>query len=288
LIGISIKWLLKRQRFVLSGSLIDFDPFFFNGFVMSAPLVLKHLVLILVLTSWGRPQEPALSDLDALTGRWIALRGTLAEEQRVWNNRKAAWQEEIALLEQEAEVLGQELETTREVLSTSEEQRADAQARRQEVEQQLNEADAVLNRGLTEVRQLAAMIPPPLRSRLPADLQSLLQPGSADLPRAQRAQRLVAFLSTLESMQNAYHGVQQTLETDAGRRQVEVLYIGLARGFAVSPGNDWAAMGTPAPEGWTWTEEGVNPREVRQLIEVYHRRETAALATLPLAVEGGE
>jgi septal ring factor EnvC (AmiA/AmiB activator) len=230
-------------------------------------------------------QEPTLSDLDALTARWIDLRGALAEEKRQWRNRKAAWEEEIALLEEQAAVLGEELEATRDVLSTAEERRADVLARREQVDAELEEVDAVLNRAVAEARALAASLPDPLAAQLPTDLQSLLQPGTSDLPRAQRAQRLVAFLSTFESMQNRFHAVQQTLETDAGRRQVEVIYIGLARGFAVSPGNDWAAVGIPGGEGWTWTPGGVDPLEVRRLLEVYHRRETAALATVPLEVE---
>jgi hypothetical protein len=230
-------------------------------------------------------QEPTLSDLDALTGRWIELRGTLAEEVRLWRNRRAAWEEEIALLEQETGILRQELETTRDLLSTAEERRTDALARREQVEAHLDEADAVLDTALRDIRNLSPFIPAPLKDQLPHDLQRVLDDGAGDLPRAQRAQRLVAFLSTLESMQNRYHAVQQTLDTGTGRRQVEVLYLGLARGFAVSPNSDWAAVGVPGEDGWSWSPDGVDPLQVRRLIEVFHRRETAALATVPLQVE---
>jgi hypothetical protein len=252
---------------------------------MLKPFSLMILAALMLPGAPAPAREPTLSDLDTLTGRWISLRGTLAEEKRLWRNRKAAWEEEIALLEQQSEALGAELDTTREVLSTAEQRRADALARREEAESELGNADAVMDAAMRRIRRFASLIPVPLRAQLPTELQSLLEADAGNLPRAQRAQRMVAFLSTLESMQNRYHAVQQTLETDSGRRQVEVLYIGLARGFAVSPGNDWAAVGVPGETGWIWTPDAVEPAKVRKLLDVYHRRETADLASVPLQVE---
>jgi len=230
-------------------------------------------------------REPALSDLDALTGRWIELRGTLAEERRLWKNRRASWKEEIDLLEEQSTALGKELEATRDVLSTAEERRADVQARREAAETELALLDEAMEQASREAVSLAATLPSPLHDQLPADLKSFLHDGGANLTRTQRAQRLIAFLSSFESMQNRFHVVRQTLDTDTGRRQVDVIYIGLARAFAVSPANDWSATGAPGNDGWTWAEGSVDPNEVRTLIEVHERRETATLATLPLQVE---
>ncbi len=230
-------------------------------------------------------QEPSLSDLDALTQQWIGLRSTLSEEKRLWVRRKTAWEGELELLEEQKRVLGKEVEATRDRLTSAEERRADVVARRERAEQELEEIDTVLTQAVEEARQVARAVPEPLFQQLPSELQAFGTSKGAEVLRAQRAQRLVAFLSTIESMQNRFHAVQQTLETDAGRRQVEVLYMGLARGFAVSPGNDWAAVGTPGDAGWTWTSEGLNPVAVRQLLDVYHRRQTAMLVPVPVAVE---
>jgi len=242
----------------------------------------------LVAACFLSAQEASLSDMDALTQQWIGLRSTLAEEKRVWERRKAAWEGEIELLEEQKRVLGTEVEATRDRLTSAEERRADVVARRETAEQELEEIDAVLKLAVQEAQLLARSIPEPLFQQLPSELQAFGSGKGAEVPRAQLAQRLVAFLSTVESMQNRFHAVQQTLETDAGRRQVEVLYMGFARAFAVSPGNDWAAVGTPGDSGWIWAAGGANPADVRQLLEVYHRRQTAMLVPVPLAVEEGQ
>lgn len=233
----------------------------------------------------AQDSEPTLRDLDALTGRWIALRGTLAGEKRQWSHRKTAWNEQIALLEDEAEALGSELDATREVLSTAEERRADLLARRRELETSLARMDDTLADATRRARALADILPPPLASQLSSDLRAFAEGRTEDLPRAQRAQRLVAFLSAVEAMQNQIHAVSQTLNVQEARRQVDVVYIGLARAFAVSPGDDWAAVGVPGSKGWSWSPDAADPARVRALVEMARQNKTAALATLPMKVE---
>lgn len=230
-------------------------------------------------------EAPRLADLDALTSRWLDLRGTLAEEQRQWRNRKAAWETEIQLLTEQAEVLGDEVDRSRDTISSVEEEKADVLARRDQAETALEKADAVLDRYSRQARRLWNALPDSLRSELAVHLRSFASNGDSDLPRAQRAQRLVAFLSAIEGLQNRFHATRESVETEQGRRQVDVFYLGLARGFAVSQSNDWAAVGVPTDSGWVWTPGEVDPLAVRRLINVYQRQETASLATVPLAVE---
>lgn len=222
-------------------------------------------------------QDPALSDLDALTGRWIALRGTLAEEKRDWRERKSVWEEEIELLEEESSALQKEIEAGREVLSSAEERREALLARSGKTESELEELDTVLSRVRLEVETLLPLVPDSLRDRIPA-LQG-------DGGRSRDAQRLTAALAAIESLHNQLHGTRELIEMNGQARQVDVLYLGLARGFAVSPKNDWAAIGVPGEDGWIWSEGQVDPHSVRTLIEVYHQRETATLVPVPLTVE---
>jgi len=251
------------------------------------PLLFSLLLPALLYTcnSAFAEKPPSLADLDVLTARWIALRGTLAEESRLWKSRKTAWDEEIELLEEESTALGRQLDATREGFTTSKERRADMLARRESTGDELERVNIVLDQASHDIRNLAALAPSSLRATLPTELLAFIEDGAIDLPRTQRAQRLVAFLSTLESMQNRFHVVRETLEVNGTRRQVDVIYLGLARGFAVSPANDWAAVGTPTAEKWSWIPGTVDPQQVRLALNVYNRQETATLASLPLAVE---
>lgn len=222
-------------------------------------------------------ETPSLQDLDALTARWIALRGTLAEEKREWQARKTVWEEEIELLEEESSALQREIESGREVLSSAEERRETLLARSEKTQTELEELDAVLSRNRLQVELLLNAVPDSLRDRIPA-LQG-------DGGRSRNAQRLTAALAAIESLHNQIHGTREMIAADGQARQADVLYLGLARGFAVSPKNDWAAVGVPGKNGWVWSQARVEPEAIRTLIEVYHQRETATLVNVPLAVE---
>ena len=72
------------------------------------------LVLVLsgglVCSGFGDEDADTLDTLDALVGRWMALRTTIAEETRDWDARRAQWNTEIELLEREAGALKAEVE----------------------------------------------------------------------------------------------------------------------------------------------------------------------------------
>lgn len=229
--------------------------------------------------------EAKLSQLDSLTAQWIQLRSTLAEEKRIWKNRRQAWTDEIRLLEEQARILQQEIDDSREVLSNTEEQQAEIIAEKDQLETTMNQMEAKLEKSIREARKVTGMLPPSLEAKLSSELRSLLENEGRDLPRAQRAQRVVALLSTLESIQNQVHVVSETLESEQGRRQVSVLYLGLSVGFAVSPNQDWAAVGVPGQDGWMWSPGGVDPQAVHTLIEVNEKRQTATLVEVPFPKE---
>lgn len=228
---------------------------------------------------------PTLADLGSQTDLWIGLRGTLAEEERTWRQQKAAWLSELQLLEEEQRALATELTRSQDRISTVEEDKAGTLTRKENAEQQLRELDTVLDRAIAQARSLVEMAPESLKSGWGSEVLSFAEDGSPNAPRSQRAQRLVALLSAIESLQNRFHTTRETVESSEITRQVDVVYLGLARGFAVSPGNDWSAVGVPAADGWMWIPGGVDPLAVRKLIQVYERQETAALVTVPLAVE---
>jgi septal ring factor EnvC (AmiA/AmiB activator) len=236
-------------------------------------------------TDAGDAPPPALRDLEALTAQWIELRGTLAEEKRNWVKRKAAWESELDLLEEQQRVLAAEIARSRDSISDVEENKAEVVARREQAEQDLQEVDAVLEDAIRNTLTVVLSVPESLKASWSTEVRSFSETGSPQAPRAQRAQRLVALLSGIESVQNRFHTVQERIATPQGTRLADVIYVGLGRGFAVSPTNDWSAVGTPGPQGWTWTPGEADPEQVRLLIQVHQQQETAALATVPFAVE---
>jgi len=226
-----------------------------------------------------------LDTLDALVERWLALRATIAEEKREWEARREQWEEEIALLEREAGTLKKEMDEGDTFASSVEKKRAEALARKERMESELQKLRAVLDRAETDLRRWRERIPPALMASVTGfDALPATQTEAGKRPLTKRAQTVAALYTQIETLQNRFHAARETLDVAGTRRQVDVLYIGLARAFAVSPANDWAAVGVPADAGWTWTLSVEDAQSVRRAIDVLSRRETAQLVTLPMRV----
>jgi hypothetical protein len=226
-----------------------------------------------------------LDTLDGLVGRWLDVRTTIAEEKRTWQMRRSQWEDEIRLLEREAESLKTEIASAGASTSTVEKERAVVLARKDAMAGELNRLREILDRAEADLRQWEARIPAGLKPRLENAFQTL--PGSQALadgmPLAKRVQQVVALYTRIESLQHDFHATREMLETDTGpRRHVDVLYVGLACAYAVSPANDWAAVGVPSTQGWSWRACPDRAAGIRRALDVFHREQTAELLSLPM------
>ena len=232
------------------------------------------------------PPAAELQTLDGLVGRWMALRTTLAEETREWEERRRQWEDEISLLEKEAEALQRERVDGDTFASSFETKRAEALARKERMEMELRKLRAGLDRAEADLRRWNGRIPASLRPPLASGFAALpaTQKQADKQPLVRRAQTVVALYTQIETLQNQFHAVRETLDVEGTRRQVDALYLGLARAFAVSPGNDWAAVGVPSDSGWAWTPAPGEEDAVRLAINVLNRQATAQWIPLPLQV----
>jgi len=233
----------------------------------------------------------SLGTLEGLVGEWIALREKIAVEKQEWEAQKIRWNEEISVLEAEKAALTTEIAKAREVTSSVEADRdrlsAEKAAMRQTVETiapAVDRAEAVLRRW---------------RDRLPVSLAAPLRKAFDELPASddaarqtavtRRLQRVIALYSQIEAMQHGIHVVREIIPLQGGtRREVDVVYIGLARGFAVSGDDRWAAVGTPSGSGWKWSARPELATTVRKAVDVAGNTVPAALVDLPLGFAAHE
>ncbi len=228
-----------------------------------------------------------LTALDALTGRWLAVRTQLAEERRSWQEQEAHAKREIALLEAEQQRRTAELAESRTFMSDVEQERASVLGRKDQIDAEFERLEGLV---LSSEAALRAW-----EDRIPAGLRQQVAAGFAALPRnaasarrtglSRRLQTVVGLYTQIEALQNGVHVSQEILEPQGVRREVSVLYIGLARGFAVSRGGDWAALGFPGAQGWEWTPAPEAAGEIRLAISIVNREEVAQLVDLPMQVQ---
>ena len=229
----------------------------------------------------------SVRDLEGLVAQWVELRSQIASEQQAWAEQKRHLERGTALLRKEADELARDMAESRDVIAILDEQRTELQETRDELHQTLQALQPALESA--EKALLKA------RNTLPASLGSGLMDAMARLPEtpeqaslgtvARRMQLVMAIYTEMEKLQNNYHWVKEVINVGGGRRtEVEILYVGLSCGFAVSADGGWAAIGRPGPEGWTWEPRPSLGPEVRKAIDVLNRRRTPELVSLPLRI----
>lgn len=258
-------------------------------------LILKLLPVIMLLgtaaatAGENAPAHVPLATLEQLTEHWIELRTTIAEEERTWREQRAQWLREIELLQEQDASLKKEIAEGEVFASSVDQERAAVIARKEAMAQELQQLKQVLDRAEADLKLWKILLPDGLREPLSGAFRSLPanQTAADRMQVSRRVQNVVMLYSQIETLHNSFHVTSETLPAESGtRRQVDVLYIGLARAFAVAPNNDWAATGTPSANGWQWTTTLDNAADIRKAIDVLNRHQTAQMVTLPMQISG--
>lgn len=229
----------------------------------------------------------SLPTLEALVKQWVDLRSQLGAETRQWQEQEAQWKQEVSLLEREQAALKEEIESASRQQASATREQLDQLRRQDEWRQVLEGLRPVLDRAEADLRAWVDMLPPALRDTLAELLARLPADGAAaGAGAAQRVQAVVALYAQIEELGRGSHVVKEVLADERGtRREMDVLYLGLARGYAVSPDMAWAAVGTPGPGGWSWHPRPDLAPRVRRAIDVQQEQLAAELVALPIQVK---
>lgn len=251
------------------------------------PLLLLAGLVLLPWSAMAQPSDVSVDDLEALVGRWMELRAAIADEKRDWQAREEQWGQEIRLLEAEKKKLSKDLEASNRFASSVEQDRVATLARKEAMETVLEYLHPLLDRAESCLRAWEPLIPTPLSEGIAKGFAGLPATRDHAQKRAltERAQRIAALYTQIESLHHGFHATQEILDTGTDqRRLVDVLYAGLARGFAVATDDRWAAVGTPTDLGWAWQARPEIAPSVREAVEVLNRQRMARLVDLPIQV----
>lgn len=250
------------------------------------------LGILLALLAIGAPatetERPAdLRSFDALVTKLTDLRAEIAAEKRLWREQHPQWQREIDLLETERAHLEAELEQYREERSDAVERREQMLRRQAEMQTVLKRIDGAVRRAEIGLRSIEPMIPPALRANLDDAYRQL--PASdreaENTPLTRRLQRVLALYSGIQRMQTEIQTARAMVELADGRREMDVLYLGLSRAYAISTDATVAAVGRPGADGWSWERADGFEGRIRDAIAVYSREVPVRLVELPLEID---
>lgn len=257
----------------------------------------RMILFLMALLLAGEPvmaDNPAksLSTLEGLVDTWTRLRTEIATEKREWAEQQKFLLAERELLRGEVERLSQEISRFREFSNTEEQEREESLQQVRTLSGTLENLEPVLTRLEKRIRSQSSPLPTSMQSEFDS-LVSGFPDSEVGKPSARvvdRMQSVASALVYLEELHPQLHVVREVLEDgEASRREMDVLYIGLARAFAVSGSNDWAAVGVPGRTGWVWSARPELAATIRSAIEISRQRGSAEFLELPFALlDAGE
>ncbi|MCC5843833.1 MAG: DUF3450 family protein [Verrucomicrobia bacterium] len=222
-----------------------------------------------------------LTSLESLTGEWIRLRTERARESETWQKEQARLRMELRLLEDAEDHLNEELDSLRAEESETETEQADL-IEDLELRQSLRDTlTPLVQRALSTALETTEALPPPLLRRLEDERASADAAGEDLLP---RVRALLGLHNQWLQLQTALHADSMVMDLAGARREMEVLWIGAAKAFAVNGDATLAAVGTPGPDGWAWTEALTIAPRVRQALRIHRQDAPPALIRLPVHI----
>lgn len=229
--------------------------------------------------------EPELQRLERLAGEVLALQQAAAEAEASWLEQRPAVQGRIEVLRQQVAAGEARLRDAEQAAADAAAARRAAEAEAQGAREGLAALAAPMAKAEESLRALLPRLPGPLAEALRERVREMPDPGREPGPEsaAERLRLIVGILTEIDQFANGVHLVRQPLE-DPGQvpREMEVLYLGLAAAFAVSPDDSAAAVARPGPDGWVWRWDASLAGPVRSAVAIYRKEQPAAFVTLPL------
>lgn len=247
----------------------------------------------LAATSERNKDEQPTETLQGLVKQLIALELELNQEETRWQEQKAHLEAMLSLLKKEQATLGREIAAAK--------AKADAAGKEQQrltqsvadTEALLRQTDDSIRLGGKRILTSYERLPEPLKGPL-ANAAARVRDALANKREAQtvpdRLRVVTAFAADLSRVLGSVHLVKQVLEGYPGwqepePREVDVLYLGAAIGYYVSPDGLRAGLVVPGPKGWEVGE--TDPPDVlvpgvRRAMAVFRKEKPATLVKLPI------
>jgi hypothetical protein len=243
---------------------------------------MQRTVLVLLLTGFTTYAEEPDASVAALreTIAKIVDTQTLESTERTdWEARKAEFaallelhRKEIALLDEELEKAGQSAPGHGE---SSDAMKAEIES----LKETRRLAKETVARNVPRAIALTQRFPDPLRKECEVEIASLKAWKAEDEPR----EALQSILSVLAKAQQFDRRFTRSIEVRDGR-EVDVLYLGLARAFYADK-KEGAGIGEPGADGWNWKAKPEIRAELIAAFGMLDKKRPPAMVRLPLEIQ---
>jgi len=225
---------------------------------------------------------PKATAVQSTLEQWVKTRQLISEEQAAWEVEKSTLAglnevrlRESAQLDEFIAAAGERVTELDAKRAAFDKEETDLKTWRAGMEKQVASLEQ-------QIRPLLARFPAPLRGKVEEALIRLESPDP-DQPLQNRTRDILLVLQAYLEFQNTLTVESDIREIAGARREVAILYLGMAQAWYVDIDGKHSGYGVPSDKGWVWTEDNSIASRVRAAIEIQARRAAPTFVELPLA-----
>jgi hypothetical protein len=240
----------------------------------------------------GQPGAPAasapatLEETRLVMGKWIETQQIISKERNDWQQGKEILVSRVDLVKREIAGLEEKIQQAQASAAETNAKRDEQLAKTEELKAsaaQLTEAAAAME---ARIRELFGALPDPIQAKLQPLRQRI--PEDPANTRVSVAERFQNVLGILNELNKANTDITVTYEvrnlSDGKPSEVQVIYVGLAQAYYVSPGGE-AGIGRPGAQGWQWESSNAIANDVLKALEIFQAKHTPAFVPLPVKLQ---
>jgi len=229
---------------------------------------------------------PTLDETRLTLSKWIETQQIISKERNDWQQGKEILQGRIELVGKEVGILKDRIKQSEAAVEESNKKRDELVAENDALKAsgaQLGEAVTLME---GQLRKLMKQMPEPVATKLAPLMQRMpTDPSNTRVTVAERFQNVLAVLSELNKA-NSELAISYEIRkfADGSSGEVQVIYIGLAQAYYISPRGD-AGIGRPGEDGWTWTPAPEAASAILSTLEIIQGKESPAFVPLPITIK---
>ena len=231
---------------------------------------------------------PMIDSTRETIAKWVETKQLVSKEKSEWVSGKDILGERVRLAEAETISVKEKLKEIELAVAEAQKKRDELSAENEKLKATGEKTKARIIGLEKKLRPLLAMFPDPLKEKLKPILSRF--PEDSDKSTASLAERLQNVLGLIDQA-NAFNSTITSVKElrtfpDGTRAEVTTVYLGLAQAYYTNSEGSLAGVGHPGSDGWTWTPENGQGKQILMAIHMLEGKEKGAtFIDLPVKIQ---
>ena len=231
---------------------------------------------------------PLIESTRETLAKWVETKQLISKEKSEWVAGKEILAERVRLAEAETAAVKDKLREIELAVAEAQKKRDELSAENEKLKATGEKTKARIIGLEKKLRPLLAMFPDPLKEKLKPILSRF--PEDSDKSTASLAERLQNVLGLIDQA-NAFNSTITSVKElrtfpDGTRAEVTTVYLGLAQAYYTNSEGSLAGVGHPGSDGWTWTPENGQGKQILMAIHMLEGKEKGAtFIDLPVKIQ---